>query len=124
METQNPHLSVFAPPPEAQRQSLWRRIGGFSLSTAIIFHVLLLIGGALWVFTIQVPQKNPDIPIPGSNKGSDSASKRSVSVRTRVPVVKLNDLPRVVVNDLPKIAALKRVWPDLYRDQPVLLAQD
>jgi len=28
----------------------------------------------------------------------------------------------IVVNDLPKIAALKRVWPDLYRQTPVLLA--
>ena len=26
-------------------------------------------------------------------------------------------------NDLPKIAALKRVWPDYYREKPVLLAQ-
>jgi len=27
------------------------------------------------------------------------------------------------INDLPKIAALKRVWPDMYREKPVLLAQ-
>jgi peptide-methionine (S)-S-oxide reductase len=31
--------------------------------------------------------------------------------------------PYIVVNDLPKIAALKRVWPSLYRDKPVMLAQ-
>jgi peptide-methionine (S)-S-oxide reductase len=30
----------------------------------------------------------------------------------------------IVINDLPKIAALKRVWPDLYRETPVLLAAD
>jgi peptide-methionine (S)-S-oxide reductase len=29
----------------------------------------------------------------------------------------------IVVNDLPKIAALKRVWPDLYVEKPVLLAR-
>jgi peptide-methionine (S)-S-oxide reductase len=29
----------------------------------------------------------------------------------------------IVVNDLPKIAALKRVWPDFYRERPVLLAE-
>ena len=29
----------------------------------------------------------------------------------------------IVYNDLPKIAALKRVWPVYYRDQPVLLAK-
>jgi peptide-methionine (S)-S-oxide reductase len=27
----------------------------------------------------------------------------------------------IVVNDLPKIAALKQVWPTMYRDQPVML---
>ena len=27
------------------------------------------------------------------------------------------------INDLPKIAALKRVWPDYYREKPVLVAQ-
>ncbi len=30
----------------------------------------------------------------------------------------------IVINDLPKIAAFKRVWPDLYREQPVLVARD
>jgi peptide-methionine (S)-S-oxide reductase len=30
--------------------------------------------------------------------------------------------PYIVFNDLPKLAALKRVWPEYYRDQPVLLA--
>ena len=30
--------------------------------------------------------------------------------------------PYIVYNDLPKLAALKRVWPEYYRDQPVLLA--
>jgi len=30
--------------------------------------------------------------------------------------------PYIVRNDLPKIAALKRVYPQLYRDTPVILA--
>ena len=29
----------------------------------------------------------------------------------------------IQINDLPKIAALKRVWPDHYREKPVLLAE-
>ncbi len=33
------------------------------------------------------------------------------------------DAPYIVINDLPKIAALKRVWPEFYREKPVLLAQ-
>lgn len=32
------------------------------------------------------------------------------------------DSPYIVVNDLPKIANLKRLYPDLYRDSPVRLA--
>jgi len=30
----------------------------------------------------------------------------------------------IVINDLPKIAALKRVWPDIFREKPVLLAEN
>ena len=30
--------------------------------------------------------------------------------------------PYIVMNDLPKVAALKRVWPAMYRDKPVMLA--
>ena len=30
----------------------------------------------------------------------------------------------IQINDLPKIAALKRVWPDMYREKPVLLAEN
>src|SRR5262249_14283151 len=30
--------------------------------------------------------------------------------------------PYIVYNDLPKIAALKKVWPQYYRERPVLLA--
>ncbi len=30
--------------------------------------------------------------------------------------------PYIVINDLPKISALKRVYPDLYRDKPVTLS--
>ena len=30
----------------------------------------------------------------------------------------------IQINDLPKIAALKQVWPEMYREKPVLLAQN
>jgi len=38
-------------------------------------------------------------------------------------LVKNPDSSYIRTNDLPKIAALKRVWPDLYRETPVLLAE-
>ena len=33
------------------------------------------------------------------------------------------DSPYIMINDLPKIANLKRLYPDLYRDKPVTVAQ-
>ncbi len=32
------------------------------------------------------------------------------------------DQPYIVINDLPKLAAFKRVWPEFYRPEPILLA--
>ena len=32
--------------------------------------------------------------------------------------------PYIAYNDLPKLGALKKVWPDYYRDQPMLLASN
>jgi peptide-methionine (S)-S-oxide reductase len=31
------------------------------------------------------------------------------------------DYPYIVINDLPKVTDLKRMFPDLYRNDPVLL---
>ena len=37
-------------------------------------------------------------------------------------LIKNPNYPYIVYNDLPKIAALKRVWPGMFRDKPVMLA--
>lgn len=37
-------------------------------------------------------------------------------------LIKNPNYPYIVYNDLPKIAALKRVWPAMFRDKPVMLA--
>lgn len=37
-------------------------------------------------------------------------------------LVSNTDQPYIIINDLPKIAALKKVWPQYYRERPVLLA--
>lgn len=33
----------------------------------------------------------------------------------------LGDYPYIAINDLPKVSELKRLFPDLYRNDPVLL---
>jgi peptide-methionine (S)-S-oxide reductase len=37
-------------------------------------------------------------------------------------LVSNTDQPYIIINDLPKLAALKKVWPQYYRERPVLLA--
>jgi hypothetical protein len=62
-------------------QSLWQRIGGGSLTTAIVFHILLLIIGALFVFHIKLPEaKKPDF-LPESGGGRDNASEVKTSAK-------------------------------------------
>jgi peptide-methionine (S)-S-oxide reductase len=39
-------------------------------------------------------------------------------------LVRNPDQPYIRINDLPKIAGLKRVWPQYYREDPVLLARN
>jgi peptide-methionine (S)-S-oxide reductase len=70
-------------------------------------------------------------------KQLDSAHAYSAPVVTRIGALRgfypaeayhqdfltLNpDYPYIVINDLPKVAALKRLFPDYYRTEPVLVA--
>ena len=96
METQNPESSHYAPAPIANRQSLWQRIGGFSLSTAIMVHVFLLIGGLYWVFRIPVPDPKVDFIAPGGGGKGDSAPKHDVSIRRQSPIIPMSETLRVL----------------------------
>ena len=96
METQNSDPSDIAPAPVTKRQSLWRRIGGFSLSTAIIFHLLLLVGAALWVFSIPVPEATIGFIPPGKGGGGDNSPKHDVNVRRPSPVIPMAEMQRIL----------------------------
>ena len=41
--------------PKAEKLSFWRKLGGGALSIAIIIHVILAIGGGIWVSRIPFP---------------------------------------------------------------------
>ena len=65
-------------------QSFWQRIGGGSLTTAIVFHILLLIIAALFVFHIKLPEAKPDfLPTPGGKKGDASEVKATTTRQVR-----------------------------------------
>jgi hypothetical protein len=77
-------------------QSLWRRIGGGSLTTAIVFHILLLIIGAIWVYRITLPveTKSEFIPAPGGGRGDASEVKATTSRKVRPST----NVARIAVN--------------------------
>ena len=55
---------------ERKKLSLWQRIGGGALSIAILFHVVLLVLGAFWVFkVIYPPEKTVDFMPNGGGGG-------------------------------------------------------
>ena len=55
---------------EKKKLTLWQRVGGGALSIAILFHVVLLVVGAFWVFkVIYPPDKTVDFMPNGGGGG-------------------------------------------------------
>jgi hypothetical protein len=64
---------------EERKNGLWQKIGGGSLMFAALFHVVLLIIGAFWIFQIITePEKKVDFMPPGGGGGERSADKVAV----------------------------------------------
>jgi hypothetical protein len=66
-----------AAPPKKKKSGLWAKIGGLSLTIAVLLHVILLILGGLWVFqVIREPEKKVDFMPPGGGGGERSAQTK------------------------------------------------
>ena len=64
---------------EERKNGLWQKIGGGSLMFAALFHLVLLIIGAFWIFQIiREPEKKVDFMPPGGGGGERSADKVAV----------------------------------------------
>lgn len=76
-------------------------MGGLSLSVAVIFHVLLLLVGAYWIFQYQQPVE-PRGFLPGKSGGSkggeETAVKRDQSSMRRSKTVAMGDIRRIAAN--------------------------
>jgi hypothetical protein len=65
------------PAPAVSHQSFWEKLGGGSLTIAVLFHVVLLIIGGFWVFQIiQEPEKKVDFMPPGGGGGERGAEHK------------------------------------------------
>jgi hypothetical protein len=78
--------------------SIWRKLGGGSLSISVIIHVILLCIGAAWVFKIIPPvEKNVDFVATGGGGGDLAVSERSQQ-KQRANLMRPN-LARIAAED-------------------------
>lgn len=79
---------------EEPKQGLWSKIGGGALMIAALFHVVLLVIGAFWVFQIiRVPEKKVDFMPPGGGGGERGAEQ--VAVKKRAQITPSTNVKRV-----------------------------
>ncbi len=80
---------------EERKQSIWARIGGGSLLFATLFHVILLIIGAFWIFQIiREPEKKVDFMPPGGGGGPRGA-EHQVQQKKRAQITPTTNVKRV-----------------------------
>lgn len=85
----NPHDELGSsshPIPQPQTRSIWKKLGGGSLSISLFLHLILLLIGVIWVFQIiPVPERDVDF-LPKSG-GGQSASTKAQERKHRVQMV-------------------------------------
>ena len=83
--------------PTERRLPFWQRVGGGALTFAILFHVILLIIGAIWIFqTVIIPQKNAVDFLPGGDGGGgERAAQTKVQQKKRAQITPSTNVKRV-----------------------------
>ncbi len=100
----------FGPAYPRKRLNWWQRIGGGSLSIAILIHVVILLLGAFWVMQViqQKPEKTVDF-MPTGGGGGDPASRERSQQKQRTMMSQ--NLSRVAAKDV--VGTLTLPEPDL-----------
>lgn len=80
---------------EPRKQSFWAKIGGGSLMFAALFHIILLVFGAFWVFqVINPPEKKVDFMPPGGG-GGERGAEHQVQQKKRAQITPSTNMKRV-----------------------------
>lgn len=80
---------------EEKKQSWWVKIGGGSLMFAALFHVVLLVLGAFWVFQIiKEPEKSVDFMPPGGG-GGERGAEHKVQQKRQAQITPTTNAKRV-----------------------------
>ncbi len=80
-----------------KKRGVWAKLGGGALTFAIIFHVILLIIGAIWIFqVIKVPEKKVDfLPGGGDAGGGERSAETKVNTKKRAQITPSTNVKRV-----------------------------
>ncbi|MES2920497.1 MAG: prenyltransferase/squalene oxidase repeat-containing protein [Verrucomicrobiota bacterium] len=79
---------------EEPKQGFWAKIGGGALMIAALFHIVLLVIGAFWVFQIiNPPEKKVDFMPPGGGGGERGA--KDVAVKKLKQITPTTNVKRV-----------------------------
>ncbi len=80
---------------EERKIGMWQKIGGGSLMFAALFHLILLIIGAFWIFQVtREPEKKVDFMPPGGGGGERSA-EHQVNNKKRAVITPTTNVKRV-----------------------------
>ncbi|RYD20195.1 MAG: hypothetical protein EOP88_16005 [Verrucomicrobiaceae bacterium] len=93
MDSDTGHHSDTIPPPTPQKRSIWQKLGAGSLSISVLFHVVLLVIGIVWVLqVIPPPEKKVDFMPPSGGGGAPSSESKAKQHRVQM---KQPDMARV-----------------------------
>ncbi|MEO5914724.1 MAG: prenyltransferase/squalene oxidase repeat-containing protein [Luteolibacter sp.] len=80
---------------EEKKTGIWAKIGGGSLMFAALFHIILLIIGAFWIFQIiREPEKKVDFMPPGGG-GGERGAEHQVQQKKRAQITPTTNVKRV-----------------------------
>ncbi|MEX1049526.1 MAG: hypothetical protein WED15_08360, partial [Akkermansiaceae bacterium] len=82
---------------QPRKHGIWQSLGGGALSFAIIFHAIILVIGAVWVFQITIePDKVVDF-LPGNGKagGSERGVQHQVQQKKMTQITPATNVKRV-----------------------------
>src|SRR5918993_468099 len=77
-----------------RKATFWSKLGGGPLMFAALFHIILLMIGAFWIFQI-VREKEVSFMPPGGQSGERSAEHK-VQSRQRVQISQNSHVPRII----------------------------
>ncbi len=79
---------------EQRKTGIWAKIGGGSLMFAALFHIVLLVIGAFWIFQItREPEKKVDFMPPGG--GGGERGEHQVQQKKRAQITPTTNVKRV-----------------------------